>query len=122
MPEDVYYAEIDCDYLVQLPEKRIVSKPISKYPIVERDIAVVVDEKVTIEEMLSTVKSACGNVLYDVKVFDIYRSKQIGENKKSVAVNIKLSDLDKTLTEEDISQVMKRVLKALTYKLGASLR
>ena len=98
LPDNVFYAEIDDDYLASLPAKKIEAKEISKYPIVERDLAVVVDENVTAKEMLETIKSSCGKLFYKVNIFDIYRNKNLGENKKSIAFNVKLSDMNKTLT------------------------
>lgn len=122
LPENVFYAEINTGLLSKLDEKKYLVKPISKYPIVERDLAVVVDESVTCGELEESIKSSCGKLYYDVVLFDVYRSEALGAEKKSMAFNIKLSDLEKTLTEEDVSAVMKKVLKALTYKFGAVLR
>ena len=119
---DVYYAEINDDILSGLPAKKISTKPISKFPIVERDIAVVVDEAVTNEDMEKSIKSACGNLYYSVNLFDIYRSENLGQSKKSMAYKIKLSDLNKTLTDEEVNKAIQKVLKSLQYKFGAVLR
>ena len=119
---DVYYAEINDDILSKLPAKKISTKPISKFPIVERDIAVVVDEAVTNEDMEKSIKSACGNLYYSVNLFDIYRSENLGQSKKSMAYKIKLSDLNKTLTDEEVNKAIQKVLKSLQYKFGAVLR
>ncbi len=122
IPAGVIYGELDTQYLASLPEKRYKAKPISKYPIVDRDIAVVVDENVKVGDLFESIRSACGNLYYDASLFDIYRSATLGEGKKSVAFNIKLSHLEKTLTDEEIEGVMKKVLKSLAYKFGAVLR
>ena len=120
--DNVFYAEIDDDYLASLPAKKIEAKEISKYPIVERDLAVVVDENVTAKEMLETIKSSCGKLFYKVNIFDIYRNKNLGENKKSIAFNVKLSDMNKTLTDEEVNKVIQKILKSFEYKYGAVLR
>ena len=122
LPKDIYYAELDDDYLLKYSEKKVTMKSISKYPIVERDLAVVVDSQITNEDLMKSIKSACGNLYYDAKLFDVYRSDAIGENKKSMAYNIKLSDMNKTLTDEEVSKVINKVLKTLSYKFGATLR
>ena len=122
IPDYVVYAEIDDDYLASLPVKKIEAKEISKYPIVERDLAIVVDEKITAAEMLDTVKSSCGKLFYDANIFDIYRSQSVGENKKSIAFKIKLSDMNKTLTDEEVNKVVQKIVKTFSYKYGASLR
>lgn len=122
LPQNIFYAELDTDYLATLPEKRYNVKPISKFPIVDRDLAVVVDEEISCGDLVASIKSSCGKLYYDVSLFDVYRSEALGVGKKSMAFNIKLSDLEKTLTEEDVFAVMKKVLKALTFKFGATLR
>ena len=118
----VFYGEINIETLVDLPEKKFKVKSIPKFPIVERDLAVVVDEKIKNEDLASAIKSACGKLFYDVKLFDIYRSESLGHGLKSMAYNIKLSDETKTLTEEDVNAVMNKILKALGFRYGAKLR
>ena len=120
--EDVYYAELDTDYLSQLPEKTYAAKEISKFPIVERDIAVVVDEKVTNGELISAIKSACGKHFVECELFDVYRSESLGVNKKSLAYKIRLVSEEKTLTADEINSIIKKVLKSLEFRFGAKLR
>lgn len=123
VPSYVVYGELDDDYLSSLVEKQHAFKEISKYPIVERDLAIVVDENVAVKEILDSIKSSCGKLCYKVDLFDIYRSQDLkSQNKKSLAFNVKLSDLDKTLTDEEVNKVTQKVLKALSYKFGAVLR
>lgn len=120
--EKTYYAELDTSFLAELPAKRYSVKAVPKFPVVERDIAIVVDEDKTVEELSKAIKSACGKLFYGVKLFDIYRSSALGEGKKSLAFNIRLSDENKTLTEEDVTGVINKVLKALSFRFGAVLR
>ena len=119
---DVFYGELDTDFLSSLPEKQYVTKEISKFPPVERDIAVVVDENVTNEELSNGIKSACGKNFFDVQLFDIYRSEALGAGKKSMAYKIVLSSEEKTLTGDEIAGIMKKVLKSLEFRFGAKLR
>ena len=120
--EDVYYAELDTDYLSSLPEKTYATKEISKFPIVERDIAVVVDEIVTNGELISAIKSACGKYFSECELFDIYRSESLGKDKKSLAYKIRLVSEEKTLTADEINGIIKKVLKSLEFRFGAKLR
>lgn len=122
LPANSYYGELCTSVLSQMPEKKIVLKQVSKFPNVERDLAVVVDEDVQVGQMLEAIKSACGKLYFDVSLFDVYRNQSLGENKKSLAFNIILSDENKTLTDEEISRVMAKILKALQYRFGAALR
>ncbi len=120
--QDVWYAELDTDYLAALADKKYATKEISKYPVVERDIAVVVDEKVTNGELVAAIKSACGKIFYDVNLFDVYRSDALGEAKKSMAYKIMFMSEDKTLTGEEINSAVNKVLKSLEFRYGAKLR
>ena len=61
-------------------------------------------------------------MFYDVNLFDIYRNENIGKNKKSMTFKIKLSSLNKTLTDEEVNKVIQKVLKTLNYKYEAVLR
>ena len=122
VPKNTLYAEIDMDKLLALPEKRFNIKPVPKFPIVERDLAVVVKEQISNEDLTTAIKSACGKLFYGVKLFDIYRSSSLGEGMKSMAYNIRLSDENKTLTDEEVTEVIAKVLKALKFRYGASLR
>lgn len=119
---DVYYAELDTDYLSSLKEKTYSVKEVSKFAEVERDIAVVVDEEITNEQILSAIKSACGKLFNGVTLFDVYRSDSLGENKKSLAYKIHLLNEEKTMTAEEINAVMKKVVKSLEYRYKAKLR
>ena len=97
-------------------------KPVPKYPVVERDLAVVVAEEVTAGQLLDAIKSACGKLFYGVKLFDIYRSQTLGENLKSMAFNIKLSDDSKTLKEDEVNAVINKVIKSLGFRYNAKIR
>ena len=120
--DDVYYAEINMDLIQNHIDKKVKVKTISKFPTVERDLAIVVSEDKTNAEISSAIKSACGKLFYSVELFDIYRSESIGQNMKSMAYNIKLVDETKTLTEQDVQAVINKVLKALQFRCGAHLR
>ena len=105
-----------------MPEKKYETKEVSKYQAVERDIAVVVDESVSNEELINAIKSSCGKILYDVNLFDVYRSDALGENKKSMAYKIVFLSNEKTLTGDEINSAVNKVLKSLSFRYGAKLR
>ena len=119
---NTYYGELNLDILASLPEKTHSVKMLSKFPAVDRDLAIVCDENTTIGQILECVKKSCGKLYHSANVFDIYRSEQLGKDKKSVAFSFKLVDYEKTLTDEEINQVVNKILKDLQYKCGATLR
>ena len=122
MSNMVWYGELYLDKILKLNKKRHSVKMLSKYPVVERDLAIITDENVIVKDLETSIKKSCGALFYGVKLFDIYRSQAIGENKKSLAFNIKLLSYEKTLTDEEITSVMNKIMKDLSYKFGAQLR
>lgn len=119
----IYVAEISMDDIFDkcLLEKSKV-KPFSKFPTIERDLAVVVDDGVLAGDMIDAVMSAKIKYLTDAKVFDTYKSEQIGKDKKSVAMSFSFSSLERTLTDEEIATEMAKILSALKRKVGAKIR
>lgn len=120
--QDVYYGELDTDYLAKLPEKKYTTKEISKYPSVERDLAVVVDESVCNADLVAAIKSSCGKIFGGVELFDVYRSDALGKDKKSMAYKVAFASDEKTLTGDEINTVVAKILKSLDFRYGAKLR
>lgn len=120
--QDVYYGELDTDYLAKLPEKKYTTKEISKYPSVERDLAVVVDEGVCNADLVAAIKSSCGKIFGGVELFDVYRSDALGKDKKSMAYKVTFASDEKTLTGDEINAVVAKILKSLDFRYGAKLR
>lgn len=119
----LYVAEISIDKIFN--EKRLEKSkfvPFSKFPIIERDLAVVVDDSVLAGDMTEAVLGAKIKYLTDAKVFDTYKSEQIGEGKKSVAMSFSFSSLERTLTDEEIATEMAKILSVLKRKVGAKIR
>ena len=96
--------------------------PVSKYPAISRDIAVLVDQSVSGGEIIELAKQAVSDLHHEIRIFDVYKGKNLPENKKSVALNLLLQHDSKTLIEEDISQAVQAVTDRLASELGAALR
>ena len=82
----------------------------------------VVDEDVQADAVEALLKHAAGNLLVDVKLFDLYRGEQIPEGKKSLAYSMIYQAPDRTLTDEEVAKLRARVIKKLESDLGAKLR
>ena len=89
---------------------------------VARDIAMLVDDGVLVKQIEKLISSAAGNILEDIKLFDVYKGKQVPEGKKSVAYSVTFRSADRTLTDDEVNRAMERIVKALSEKLGAQLR
>ena len=95
---------------------------ISKYQPVRRDIAVIVDEKMTSAEMLEALRTAAPEQLVELAVFDLYNGKGIDYGKKSIAFKILLQDTQKTMTDPEVDEVVTRLTQVLSDRFGAKLR
>ncbi len=118
----VYMVVIDFDALMLNKKMDKTYKHLPKYPAVTRDIALIVDEDVTVRNIEDVIRKTKTNIIESSKLFDIYRSDALGENKKSVAYSIVFRSMDKTLTDEDVNAVMDDILKRLADNYGAKLR
>lgn len=113
---------IDIEPLVEAANLSAEYKPLPKYPAVTRDIAMLVDEDVLVKQIEKLIRSNAGDILEEIKLFDVYKGKQVPEGKKSVAYSLTFRASDRTLTDEEVGKSMSRILGALAEKLGAQLR
>lgn len=120
--QEVYFAEINVDKLAKYGRADSKYTEIAKFPAVERDIAVVVDENVEVGSIEKVISKKCKKILESLKLFDVYRSEKLGENKKSVAYSLTFRSNEKTLAEEEITKTMETIISDLKKELGAELR
>ncbi len=116
----VYVFELDAAKSLQSAAPN--ASPISKFPAIRRDIAVIVDDKVSADALLKAVASAPTNLIRDVRIFDIYRGDGIEAGRKSVAIGLILQETSRTLTDEDADAAMAAVVSKLEDKFAAELR
>ena len=118
----VYLAELNVTKLVKYSRANKKYVEVPKFPAVERDIAVTVDENVEVGQIEKIITKKAKKLLESIKLFDIYRSDKLGENKKSVAYSIIFRDKNKTLSDEEINETMEAIIIELQKALGAELR
>ncbi len=117
-----YLAEINVTKLVKYSKANKKYVEVPKFPAVERDIAMLVDEKVEVGQIEKIVTKKAKKLLESMQLFDIYRDEKLGENKKSVAYALIFRDKNKTLSDEEINTVMNEIISELEKTLGAELR
>ncbi len=121
--QEVTYCELDWHALVNLSLRKSVSySPLAKTMPVKRDLALLLDSNVTMEQVEATVRESERRLLRDITLFDVYEGKNLPEGKKSYAIAITLQDAEKTLQDKQIEAVMSKIITNLTKKLGAELR
>ena len=119
---ELYCAELSFDELLLAQGADPEYVPLPKFPAVTRDIAVVCDEAVTVGALENAIRKGARGLLKDAALFDIYRGKNIGEGKKSVAFNLTLRADDRSLTGEEADEDVKSILETLEKDCGAVLR
>lgn len=120
--QEVFYADFKWDTILAVLLQKIKFAEISKYPVVKRDLALLIDEAVAFEQIHTLVKGADKNAILDVSLFDVYQGDKLPEGKKSYAISLKLQDASKTLTDAQIEKIMSKVQQNLEKELGATLR
>lgn len=116
-----YLAKLDMELLFEHREEAVLYRPMPKYPAVSRAIAVVCEDAMASKQVRDAICTAAGKLLESVSLFDLYRGAQIPADKKSLAYDLVLRSHDRTLTDEEIERVMKKIIKALN-QLGAGIR
>lgn len=115
-------------YLFEITMKNIemgeipAFKPLSKFPAIRRDIAIVMDEAVTAQEVQNCIKEVAGETLNKFELFDVYRGEGIDFGRKSLALGLTLQDLSRTLTDTDVDKELNKIIDVLKKRLGATLR
>lgn len=118
----VYLAEVNVTKLVKYSKANKKYVEVPKFPAVERDVAVIIDEKVEVGQIEKIITKKSKKWLEEARLFDIYRDEKIGINKKSVAYSLIFRDKNKTLSDEEINNIMDGIIAELEKTLGASLR
>ena len=118
---EVYAAELSLADLFAVSGNTKGYTPLPKFPAVTRDLALVCDEAVLSGDIEEKIRTLAGDILEDVRAFDVYRSAALGEGKKSIAYALTLRDAEKTLQDSDIDPVISAILTGLEAD-GITLR
>jgi len=113
--------EVDAGALAEIPDGSHDYRPISTFPAVVQDIAVVVADDVAAADVEDTVRTAGGELLERLRLFDVYHGEQVGEGKRSLALRLEFRAPDRTLTDDEVAEVRARIEGALA-EIGGKLR
>ena len=119
---EVYAAEFMLGPIEEFSNREIKYKKPAKFPGTSRDIALTVDENITAGEIMNVIEDDSDEIFKHAEIFDIYRGKQVDKNKKSIAIRLFYGHDEKTLKDEEVTEVHKTILSRLADKLNASLR
>ncbi|MCB2289622.1 phenylalanine--tRNA ligase subunit beta [Clostridium sp. CS001] len=117
-----YIAELNLDMLYKYAELNKKYKALPRFPAVTRDIALIVEDAILVQDIEDIIVKQGGNIVESAKLFDVYKGSQIAEGKKNVAYAIVYRREDRTLKDEEVNKVHDKILRSLEHKLGAELR
>lgn len=122
LPEETYVMELELAPLAEAALRIPQYSHLAKFPGTSRDIAVVVPQEVTMRELEGVIRTHAGDLLKDVRVFDVYTGKQVTSGSKSVAFNLVFQADDRTLTDAEIDPLIKNVVAKVAEAYAAQLR
>lgn len=114
--------ELDLGLVVDQAPETPQYADVTSFPAVRQDLAVVVPDTVSAQQVLDTVRRAGGKLLSEADVFDVYRGAQVGEGKVSLALHLEFRAADRTLSDKDVKKPVDKVVAALASELGAEQR
>lgn len=120
--DDVFVLEIDLDRLLSKRVGKMKYKEISKFPNIKKDLSIVVDKKMSAQEIGMKIKKLAGSLLESSEVFDVYTGKGIEDDKKSISFALTFGKGDRTLTDDEINEVMNKIITGLEKDIKAELR
>jgi phenylalanyl-tRNA synthetase beta chain len=121
--QEVVYADFKWDTILNMVKRnKITFVPISKYPEVRRDFALLIDNNVSFKDIHAIANKTERNLLKEVNLFDVYQGKNLPDGKKSYAISFTIQDDRKTLTDKQIEKIMKSLQANFEKELGAELR
>jgi phenylalanyl-tRNA synthetase beta chain len=118
--KSVFAFELDLEKLLQRDVP--FTKDISRFPSVRRDLAILLPNDMTYDQVMDCVTTAAGPLLEKVVVFDVYQGKNLKKGYKSLAIGLIFNNVSSTLKDEDVNQVVETVVSQLEQRLGAQLR
>jgi phenylalanyl-tRNA synthetase beta chain len=119
---EVAVFELELDLLFKYIPGTPEHKTITRYPYIERDVAIVIDKEITAAVALKSIRTHSTENIEDASVFDIYEGKGIPEDKKSLAINIRYRSQDRTLTDDEVDTMHETLVNELLLKTGGILR
>jgi phenylalanyl-tRNA synthetase beta chain len=122
VPERTYIGTFDIEELVELSNDERYYNELPKFPSVERDIAVLVKDEITVDDVKKVISGAGGANLSEVSFFDMYKGEQIGKGRKSLAFSLEFRSNERTLREEEVNKSFDDIVASLKEKLEAELR
>jgi phenylalanyl-tRNA synthetase beta chain len=121
--QEVYFAELEWNKILKaIRNHKVEFVELPKYPAVRRDLSLLLDEKITFNELKMEALKLEKKLLKQVSLFDVYEGENLGSGKKSYAMSFVLRDDSKTLNDKQIDKIMTAIIRLFEQKFGATIR
>ena len=120
--DNIFASEINLSLLKSIRTSKMKYKEISKYPSISKDVAFLLRDDITSEEVIKAIKKAGGRLLTKIEVFDLYKGIGTPENMKSLAFKLYFEDPNKTLTLDEVMPIFEKIITEIEKKYNASVR
>ena len=121
--QEVLFADFNWDTILKITgNKNVKVSDLTKFPVVKRDLALLLDTKIEFKEIYNLAFQSEKNLLKEVDLFDVYEGDKLPDGKKSYAVSFLLQDETKTLEDKQIDKIMQKLQQTFEKNLEAVLR
>ncbi|SEA67480.1 phenylalanyl-tRNA synthetase beta subunit [Desulfuromusa kysingii] len=120
--QPVYLFELDVETAISVAGQHAQFKPLSKFPDVKRDSALLLDESISAEQVMDVINQSKVRFVESASIFDLYTGKGVPAGKKSLAIRVCYRDLEKTLTESEVTKSHDKLIRSLCHRLEAEIR
>ncbi|HHW69027.1 MAG TPA: phenylalanine--tRNA ligase subunit beta [Tenericutes bacterium] len=120
--KDIYVLELNLNKLYTKRTKSIKYNEPSKYPSISKDLAFIFNENVLSADVERIIRKTAGKLLSNLELFDLYTGENVRENEKSLAYSLMFTDHNKTLVEDEVNQIINKIIKEVENKLNGRLR
>ena len=122
LDKEVYFAEMNLDLLIKFISNDKKYKSIGKYPYIEKDLALILEDKIPAAEVKTFIDRQGGELLQFVDVFDVYSGEKVEKGKKSIAFRLRFQSKERTLKDKEVDRVFKKIITKSEQHFNASLR
>jgi phenylalanyl-tRNA synthetase beta chain len=119
---ELYAAEIDLARLLLLAREEVGVRALPRFPAVERDLALIVRDEVSHEELANAIRTSAGALLDDIALFDVYQGAPVPDGHRSMAFALMFRSADRTLSEEEVVSALEAVQREVGARFGATVR
>ena len=120
--DDLYVAEINLTKLLKNKSSKMNFKELSKFPSIQKDLAFIIKKDIQSETIENVIRKSGGKLLTNIEVFDVYTGENVAYDEKSIAYSLTFTDSTKTLTDEEVTEIFKKIITDVETKCSATLR